>query len=229
MKCGKCEFENPSGAQQCTLCGNPLKYGGAARRPFISFMSFIVWCIIIASVYFIYMPDKLPDKIKNVFKKGQTKIYTFSEKNHLERGWNYYKKKDWNNAEIEYKKALEVNPKNGDIHNVLGVIYYNKNMHDKAMAEYRLAIEVNPKNPRPYYNISLIYGRQGKFNEAIIEAKKAIELKPDYALAYYNLSRAYYSKKDYNNALINCNKAIEFGYNVPQSFKRKIEELKKNR
>lgn len=227
MKCGKCEFENPSGAQQCTLCGSALKYGGTGGHPFISFMSFIVWCVIIAAAIFIYYPNKLPDKIKNVFKKDWTKTYTFSEKTHLGRGWNYYKNKDWNNAEIEYKKALEINPKNSDTHNVLGVIYYNKNMYDKAMAEYRIALEINPKNSRPYYNISLIYGRQGKFDEAIIEAKKAIELKPDYALAYYNLSRAYYSKKDYNNALINCNKALEFGYKVPPEFKRKIEERKK--
>lgn len=225
MKCGKCGFENPSGAPQCTLCGNSLRYGAAAQNPFV--LSFIVWCIIMAAAIFIYYPNKLSDKIKNVFKKDQT--YTFSEETYLERGREYYKKKDWNNAEVEYKKALGVNPKNSDTHNVLGVIYYNKNMFDMAMAEYRLAIEINPKNPRPYYNISLIYCRQGKFDEAIKAAKKAIELKPDYAFAYYNLSRAYYSKKDYNNALINCNKAIEFGYNVPQAFKRKIEELKKNR
>jgi|GEM_PF-4036842 len=228
MKCGKCGFENPSGAPQCTLCGTALKSGGVpARNPFISFMSFIVWCIIIIAAVLVYYPDKLPGNIKNIFKKEQATTYKFSEETYLERGRDYIKKKDLNNAEAEYKKAVEVNPKNSDTHNTLGVIYYNKNMFDKALAEYRLSIEINPKNPRPYYNISLIYGRQGKFDESIAEAKKAIELKPDYALAYYNLSRAYYSKKDYDNALLYCDKAIEYGYKVPQKFKEKIEEHKK--
>ena len=47
----------------------------------------------------------------------------------------------------EYKKAIELDPKNALYHNDLGFIYKNQGKNDLAIAECKKAIKLNPSKP----------------------------------------------------------------------------------
>ncbi|MCR4322198.1 MAG: tetratricopeptide repeat protein, partial [Candidatus Brocadiaceae bacterium] len=95
---------------------------------------------------------------------------------HNKEGLYLYNKRKYDEAIVEFKKALELNQKHYDAHFNLGVVYYAKNMPDESIAELIRAIEVNPNEPKAYYNIAFAYVAKEKVEEAISEYKKAIEL-----------------------------------------------------
>ena len=95
---------------------------------------------------------------------------------HNKEGLHLYNKRKYDEAIVEFKKALELNQKHYDAHFNLGVVYYAKNMSDESIAELKRAIEVNPNEPKAYYNIAFAYVAKEKVAEAISEYKKAIEL-----------------------------------------------------
>ncbi|HOC52569.1 MAG TPA: tetratricopeptide repeat protein [Caldisericia bacterium] len=112
-------------------------------------------------------------------------------------------------SEDKYKKAIELNPKDAEAHNNLGVLYYNQNKFKEAEYEYKKAIELNPNHAGAHNNLGGLYYTQKKFKEAEYEFKKAIKLDPDFAVAHYNLGALYYTHKKFKEAEYTFKKVIE--------------------
>lgn len=79
-------------------------------------------------------------------------------------------------AASEYRTALELNPKEKDLHNNLGVIYDTWKMRDEAEKEYLREIELNEKNSQAYHNLGVLYSEKNDFSKAEKFLKRAIEL-----------------------------------------------------
>jgi len=56
------------------------------------------------------------------------------------------KEKDFQSALGHLKKANEKNPKNADIHNLLGYSYRKLGDTDRAFEHYHIALQINPKH-----------------------------------------------------------------------------------
>lgn len=56
--------------------------------------------------------------------------------------------KGWSRALYELREALRVDPRNADVHNLLGFTYRNLDQANlpKAFEHYRLALEINPRH-----------------------------------------------------------------------------------
>ena len=85
-------------------------------------------------------------------------------------------------AESNFKKAIEFKPNHAETYNNLGVLLFKLNMPPVSIKK---AIELKPNFPN--YNNLANTDELGRFDEAEINYKKAIELKPDFAKAYNNL------------------------------------------
>ncbi len=124
-------------------------------------------------------------------------------------GIAYYDKGMYDEAIVQHKKAIEMNPNNSDAYINLGVVYADKGMYDEAMVELTTAIEIHPNSPEAYTNLGVIYKRKGMYDDAVTMHRKAIEIKSDFAQAYYNLGIAYYDKGMYDEAIVEFVAAIE--------------------
>jgi serine/threonine protein kinase/cytochrome c-type biogenesis protein CcmH/NrfG len=106
---------------------------------------------------------------------------------HNNLGWVLYEHGKLDGAIAEYRKAIELDPKNAWAHNVIGAALYHQGKLDEAIAEYRKAIELDPKLALAHNNLGSALSDQGKLDEAIAADRKAVELDPSNAYTYFNL------------------------------------------
>ncbi|WP_428746093.1 tetratricopeptide repeat protein, partial [Sulfurimonas sp.] len=84
--------------------------------------------------------------------------------------------KDYKKAELWYKQAINVDPKNIDALINLGGLYDDLNNHKKAEYWYQKALKLEPDNPTGLFNLALLY--KAKLNNpklAIKYYKKAFK------------------------------------------------------
>ncbi|HSE21312.1 MAG TPA: tetratricopeptide repeat protein [Pyrinomonadaceae bacterium] len=103
-------------------------------------------------------------------------------------------------AEQEYLKAVELDPKNSDFHGRLCVNYSEWDKFDKAVECYKEAVK---KDANHVYYMSLgdVYQNQGKLDEAIAAYQKSLEKKPTFTFSLYKLAYAYMKKGEPQNAI----------------------------
>ena len=94
-------------------------------------------------------------------------------------------------AEIEYKKELELHPENSLAYNNLGLLYQNMGRTEEALKAYEKGLFINPNEQKIHNNIGITYAQQNRFIEAEKEFKEEIEINPKYADVYYNLGVLY--------------------------------------
>jgi Tfp pilus assembly protein PilF len=114
-----------------------------------------------------------------------------------------YREKDYPEAEKAYGKALDLDPKSGDLHNNLAWVYVQQNRKlNKAQNLVMRALELDPDH-RPYYldTLGVIQLKLGKIPDAIISLLEAAETIPQsqpdlLAEAYQHLADAYHTSGD---------------------------------
>ncbi len=114
---------------------------------------------------------------------------------HRNLGAMYYLDSRLDQAEIEYKKSLELNSQEEMVHNNLGLIYMNKNMFEEAEIEYKKELEINPFYDDAYFNLGLLYYKKGEFEKAKNSWEETLQINPEHIKACYNLA-AYYIEQD---------------------------------
>jgi Flp pilus assembly protein TadD/parvulin-like peptidyl-prolyl isomerase len=116
-------------------------------------------------------------------------------------------------AILEYKKAIDINPNDAKARNNLGLAYYDKGMLDEAILECKKAIDINPNDAKAHCGLGLAYYDKGMLDEAILEYKKAIDINPNDAMAHCGLGIAYGEKGMFDEAVLECKKAIDINPN----------------
>jgi len=110
----------------------------------------------------------------------------------------YLKKKDLDNAEKSFLKAIEFDPKSTDSYNALATLYNEQKKFDQASQMSAKANELMSAtgaaaDPIAVYNQGVILWNQGKGPEAVTQFQKSVAANPKYADAQYMLGLALYS------------------------------------
>lgn len=79
-------------------------------------------------------------------------------------------------AIMEYRRAIELNPELAGAHINLGLILADQGQHDEAIAEYHKAISIQPNLANAHYNLGLALAAKGRRSEAIAEFREAIRI-----------------------------------------------------
>ncbi len=91
-----------------------------------------------------------------------------------------YRVKDYPGAESAYTKAIDLDPKNGDVHNNLAWVYIQTGQHlDKAKELVTQALTLNPDH-RPYYldTLGVVLLKLGNAPEAVAALKESVDTLP---------------------------------------------------
>lgn len=127
----------------------------------------------------------------------------------LQKGMAFHTAGNYGDAEIMYRKVLEIVPEQPDAIHFIGVLAFNVGKYDIAVDYISKAIEYMPANAACYNNMGNVFQQQGKFGKAIPYYEKTLELKPDHHMAHNNLGVAYIRMGENDKALSHCRKALE--------------------
>ena len=120
---------------------------------------------------------------------------------HAVLGWvNFWFDWDWNSAEAQLKRALELDSRNGEAHSYYAHLLSNLGRHNEALAEAKLGRELDPVNLR----VNAVEGQclafAGQVDASVDRLKKTLEFDPNYTLARTFLAAAYVQKQMFAEA-----------------------------
>ena len=134
-------------------------------------------------------------------EKSQWAIYYF-------RGVDYERAKQWDKAEADFKKALDLYPEQPLVLNYLGYSWVDQGLHlDEAFKMLRRAVELQPEDGYIVDSLGWAHYKLGHYDEAVKLLERAIELKPGDPVindhlgdAYWRVGRKLDAKFQWNHA-----------------------------
>ena len=109
------------------------------------------------------------------------------------RGISYERTKQWEKAEADFLKALELQPDQPLVLNYLGYSWVDMGMHyERALEMIRKAVEQRPTDGYIVDSLGWVYYRLGRYDDAVKQLERAVELKPDDPVINDHLGDAYW-------------------------------------
>ncbi|WP_321491331.1 tetratricopeptide repeat protein [uncultured Desulfobacter sp.] len=130
----------------------------------------------------------------------------------------YMDAKEYNNAEIELKNVLQINPRNEQAYIKLSEIYRILGKPDKEIKVLLQAVTLNPDNMEAQFRLGQVYllGRQTK--NARETAQLILSKEPCSIRAYHMLATAQVQERNPAAAVKTLNKAIELAPDNPHLY-----------
>ena len=113
---------------------------------------------------------------------------------------------DWNGAEQEFKRALELSPGYADAYDLYGRMCAALERYDEAIAMQQRAQELDPMVHLA--DLATAYLRAGLYDEALQSARRAIERAPQYARGQATAAWAFVKKGMYDEGLAHLKTAV---------------------
>jgi serine/threonine-protein kinase len=94
---------------------------------------------------------------------------------------------DWDFAagEREFRRAMELNPNDADVHRQYGDYLVATGQFDRGIAEKRTAERLDPLSLNASWDVGRALYYAGRFDEAVEQAKRTLELDPRFPYGYY--------------------------------------------
>jgi serine/threonine protein kinase/tetratricopeptide (TPR) repeat protein len=103
-------------------------------------------------------------------------------------------------AAADYRRAIQLEPANGDAWRRLGVALQAGNQIAEARAAYQRALEVMPSDFRNFQQLGAFEDAQGNFSESVRRFEQAVKLAPDEASTHRTLGNEYLAAGRYADA-----------------------------
>ncbi len=128
---------------------------------------------------------------------------------HERRGDSFFARKMYEDAIIEYKKAVTLDRYNASTLNRLGLVYHQSQKLPEAERYYREALKQNPYFLEVINNIGTVeYARQ-RYDEALEQYQRALKIRPESPTILLNMGACLFDMKRYDEALKATQHAIE--------------------
>jgi Tfp pilus assembly protein PilF len=105
---------------------------------------------------------------------------------------------EWEAAEQEFRRALELNPNDANTLNWYAFFLSEEGRSNEAIAREKRAIELEPLNLKYSDSLSAMYRGAGQAELALEQAQKTLDMDPSYGSAVRNLSEAYAALHKYD-------------------------------
>ena len=115
----------------------------------------------------------------------------------------------WQDAEKEYRRAIELNPNSAAAHYFYGFTFLvPEKRFDQALEEFRLALSLDPLSPIMNTNYATTLMDAHRFPEALAQFQKTLERDPNFRPAHHKLAQLYAATGDFANAVSELHKFI---------------------
>ena len=106
-------------------------------------------------------------------------------------GLVFLKRNLFDEAIVEFKRAIEIDPEFAEAYNNFGYTFLKRNSYQDAIDAFVKGIEKDGSYADLHNNLGFAYFRINKYQEAINELNKALEINEDYIVATFNLCLVY--------------------------------------
>jgi tetratricopeptide (TPR) repeat protein len=113
----------------------------------------------------------------------------------------YYMSQDFEGAERQARKALDLNSKNGDALHFLGLALFGRKQYEEAIRYLSEAAQVKPNDGRVQVDLGAVFVAENRLEEGIRHLRRALELAPELPEAHFNLGVAEFRRGDKLEAL----------------------------
>jgi tetratricopeptide (TPR) repeat protein len=152
-------------------------------------------------------PKEAFEKARAAARKALDIDESFGEA-HTSMAWVHtYHDWDWESAEKEHKRALELNPKYATGHEWYAIFLMGLGRFDEAIAEAQKARELDPLSSMINAILAVVFYFRSQYDEALEHFQNTIEIDPNFAWAYTWQSLTYWGKKMRDEALDSIQKA----------------------
>jgi TolB-like protein/DNA-binding winged helix-turn-helix (wHTH) protein/Flp pilus assembly protein TadD len=117
--------------------------------------------------------------------------------------------RDWESAEREFRRAIELNPGYATAHHWYAWHLSEMGRNSEAIAEMRKAEHLDPLSLIISADMAEILLVAHLNDEAIEQSRRTVDMDPNFAIAHFELGQAFVQKHSYNEAIAEFQKAIE--------------------
>lgn len=121
---------------------------------------------------------------------------------------------DWAAAEREFKRAIELDPHNGNAHGYYSWFLPSMGRNDEAVAEARRVLQIDPLSTGDNGNLGSVLVFTHQWDKAIEQLRGAIDLDPNYWFDYCFLGWAYEQKGRYADAIDTFQRGLKLDGNI---------------
>jgi adenylate cyclase len=114
---------------------------------------------------------------------------------------------DWAGAEVELKRAIELNPNSGNAYDYYGLLLSALERYDEALEMQHRAHELDPLVHRGI-DIATTLLRAGRYDEALRTVNRVLDVDPHFALAHATLGWSYALKGMPDQGIAALQKAV---------------------
>jgi adenylate cyclase len=114
---------------------------------------------------------------------------------------------DWSKAELELRRAIELNPNYGQARHWYALYLAKMGRHEEAVAEAREAQRLDPLSLPMNLTIALVLCFARRYDQSITEIKRVIEMDANFAAAHSTLGLAFAYRKMCSEAIAAFRKA----------------------
>jgi serine/threonine-protein kinase len=123
---------------------------------------------------------------------------------------------DWEGADKEFKRAIELDPNYPTNHHWYSNSLQEEGKLEEALSEIRRAQELDPLSLIIHVNVGQVLFYMQRYDQAIEQYNKTIELDPNFPLAHQNLGDTYARQNKFDEAISELQKAKQIlGPNNP--------------
>lgn len=141
------------------------------------------------------------------------------------RGICYERSKQWEKAEADFKRALEMEPDQPDVLNYLGYSWLVLGKHhDLAMDYIQKALKQRPADAHIIDSMAWAYYLSGDFKQALKYMERAVELNPADPTINEHLGDVYWRLGRENEARFQWQRALTFKPEDEKAVKLKLEK-----
>lgn len=103
----------------------------------------------------------------------------------------FYYDWDFAGAEMNFKKAIELDPKNATVRHWYGEFLYCIGRSEESILQVKTSLDLEPFSLTGNRTLGIAYHFAERYDEAISQFKRTIELNPNYVFTHENLGDSY--------------------------------------
>ena len=156
-------------------------------------------------------PHECMPKAEAAARKALALDETLAEAHASLAGVLYRYRWDWEGADREFRRSLELDPASAEGHRAYAIYLLTVRRNEEALAEARRARELSPLSPIINVELATALARLGRYDEAIRQVEKTLETDPKFFRAHATLALVYEAQGDLARAVATLEKVVPPG------------------